>query len=409
MTARLKKALRTLGSAVAIIFLTGIVYGILFVFLIFLGAFGTFPVYVTKIIPFALIPTALATAFGGFFAANEYHLPKAAQWIKRGLLTIYALSVVYIAWGAYRDSIPTLDGRELLLWQYRPFMEDTKAVFLDEPSELQLECLTGIHLKMDGATALYPVYAAFVQAVYPDGTDAPPYTEIAACTNTVSAYDRLIKRDADVIFAAAPSAEQLDQAAKAGIELHLTPIGREAFVFFVNSKNPVAGLTVEEIQKIYTGEITNWRKVGGKNQSIRPFQRAANSGSQSALERLMDGLPLMEPEQEDRVSAMDGIIRQVADYRNFANALGFSFRFYATEMVADGDIRLLAVNGVLPTKETIRDGSYPLVSEFYAITASSAGMPAPESYNKELGAFLDWILSEQGQEIIEKTGYVSLY
>ena len=122
----------------------------------------------------------------------------------------------------------------------------------------------------------------------------------------------------------------------------------------------------------------------------------------------MDGLPLIEPEQEDRVSAMDGIIRQVANYRNYSNALGFSFRFYATEMVTDNQIRLLALNGVEPTKETIRDGTYPISSEFYAVTASPTGQPAPEEYDAELSAFLDWILSEQGQKIIEKTGYVAL-
>ena len=400
MIMHLKKALRALVSAAAIF----VFFGILLLFLMFLGAFGAFPIYVTKAIPAVLLSTALAAAL----AVSNYLPSKAVQWMKRGLLAIYALAAVYIAWGAYRDSIPTLDDRAPLLWQYRPFAENTKAVSLDEPSELQFQYPTGIHLRMDGATALYPVYAAFVQAVYVDGRDGPPYTDIASCTNTVSAYNRLISRDVDVIFAAAPSAEQLDQAARAGMELHLTPIGREAFVFFVNSKNPVDNLTVEEIQRIYTGEITNWREVGGRNQPIRPFQRAANSGSQSRLERLMDGLPLIEPEREDRISAMDGIIRQVADYRNFSNALGFSFRFYATEMVTDGDIRLLAVNGVPPTKETIRDGSYPLTGEFYAVTASTAGMPAPESYNKRLGAFLDWILSEQGQEIVEKTGYVSL-
>ena len=54
------------------------------------------------------------------------------------------------------------------------------------------------------------------------------------------------------------------------MEYHLTPIGREAFVFFVNSRNPVTELTVDEIQGIYTGEITNWREVGGEDQSIRP-------------------------------------------------------------------------------------------------------------------------------------------
>ena len=138
------------------------------------------------------------------------------------------------------------------------------------------------------------------------------------------------------------------------MEYHLTPIGREAFVFFVNSRNPVTELTVDEIQGIYTGEITNWREVGGEDQSIRPFQRAEDSGSQSALERLMDGLPLVEPELEDRVGTMGGIIQEVASYRNYHNAIGFSFRFYATEMVESGDIRLLALDGVEPTRETIR-------------------------------------------------------
>lgn len=210
-----------------------------------------------------------------------------------------------------------------------------------------------------------------------------------------------------MIFAAAPSQDQLDRAEGAGVELHLTPIGREAFVFFVNSRNPVRGLTVEEIQGIYAGEITDWSQVGGRHQRIRPFQRAENSGSQSALLRLMDGLPLLEPEQEDVVSTMDGIIRQVASYRNYRNAIGFSFRFYATEMVTSGDIRLLAVNGVTPTKETIRDGSYPISNSFYAVTASRKGRPALEEWNEHAAAFLEWILSEEGQTLVERSGYVA--
>lgn len=122
----------------------------------------------------------------------------------------------------------------------------------------------------------------------------------------------------------------------------------------------------------------------------------------------MEGLPLMEPEEEDRIDGMGGIIREVASYRNYQNAIGFSFRFYSTEMVQNGDIKLLALNGVAPTKETIRDGSYPISSELYAVTCSSIGAPAPETENEELAAFLDWILAAQGQQIIEEVGYVSL-
>ena len=193
------------------------------------------------------------------------------------------------------------------------------------------------------------------------------------------------------------------------MELHFTPIGREAFVFFVNSRNPVENLTVEQVQGIYSGSITNWKEVGGKNQSIRPFQRIENSGSQSAFQRFMGDIPIMEPEREDVVADMGSIISQVASYRNYKNAIGFSFRYYSTQMVENNQIRLLVLNGVPPTKETIRDGSYPISSSFYAVTASPIGQPAPETTNEKLAALLEWILSPQGQWIIEETGYVSLY
>ena len=192
------------------------------------------------------------------------------------------------------------------------------------------------------------------------------------------------------------------------MELHLTPIGREAFVFFVNSKNPVENITVEQIQGIYTGKFTNGHQLGGKWQSVRPFQRPENSGSQTALQHLMNGLPLLEPEEEDRITGMDGIIRQVANYRNYQNAIGFSFRFYATEMVTSNEIRLLALDGVAPTQETIRDGSYPLSSAFDAVTAAPVGAPAPRESNPVVRSLLDWILSEQGQTLVEQTGYVAL-
>lgn len=337
------------------------------------------------------------------------------RWRKGVALCLAAVTIgcgAYCAFGLWRSSVPTVDDRDLLLWQYEPFSEGTKAVSLEEQSTLRFhrEDL----LRLDGATALYPIYAGFVQAVYPQG-EYPLYDNNTSegygsvtCSGTVNAYERLITGRTDLIFAAAPSQEQLEMARRAAKELHLTPIGREAFVFFVNIRNPVEGLTVEQIQGIYTGQITNWNQVGGKNQPIRPFQRLENSGSQSALLRLMDGLPLIEPEKEDRVGGMGGIIQQVASYRNYKNSIGFSFRFYASEMAANDQIRLLALDGVSPTKESIRDGSYPISDSFFAITAAPIGAPDPRESNPKLNAFLDWILSEQGQQIVEDSGYVSI-
>ena len=404
MSGGVKKALRAAGIAAAIL-LAG---GIPLFFLFLLASLGLAPLYVTKVIPVAGIALLLALTL----SASGYLPPR---WVKRVWLAFFCVvlgSGAYMAHGAWRDSIPTMDDRELLLWEYEPFSENTKAVTLDEPSELTFDWWSANHLRLDGATALYPVYAGFVQAVYPKGQYSryTTYgdTGTVACSGTIEAYERLIRRETDIIFAAAPSEAQLASAEQAGMELHLTPIGREAFVFFVNSKNPVENLTVEQIQGIYSGEITNWKQVGGQNRSIRPFQRAENSGSQSALLRLMDGLPLLEPEEEDRIAGMGGIIRQVASYRNYQNAIGFSFRYYVTEMVQNGDIRLLALDGVAPTRETIRDGSYPISSEFYAVTAAPIGQPAPRETNTDIAAFLDWMVSDQGQAIVEKTGYVAL-
>lgn len=77
-------------------------------------------------------------------------------------------------------------------------------------------------------------------------------------------------------------------------------------------------------------------------------------------------------------------------------------------MVANDQIRLLALNGVFPTADTIRDGSYPISSYFYAVTASPIGEPAPEGNNAVLKAFLDWCQGAQGQRIVEEVGYVGV-
>lgn len=369
-----------------------------------LGNFGMFPLYVTKVIP--VVGIALTLVLAVCCAAKPGRKARRALWGTFACLLL--CTAAYVGWGAYTDSLPTVEDRELVLWDYQPFQEGNQLVRLKEASALTFD--NPWTLRVDGATALYPVYAAFAQAVWPEQDDVEYryYEGPVQCSGTIEAYERLIAGHTDVIFAAGPSDAQLAMAREAGVELHLTPVGKEAFVFFVNSENPVTGLTVEQIRGIYSGEITNWKEVGGKRQKIRPFQRAENSGSQTSLQRLMDGLPLLEPEQEDRIAGMGGIIREVASYRNHSNAIGFSFRYYASEMVQNGHIRFLALNGVEPTKETIRDDSYPVASAFYAVTASAVGEAAPQESNEAMAAFLEWIVSEQGQYIVEKTGYVSL-
>ena len=280
------------------------------------------------------------------------------------------------------------------LYAYTPYAKKTQAAFLDTISTLKLE--TDLPL-LNGATALYPVYAAFAQAVYPK-KEYGLYAGEVACNNTIQAYEKLINKTTDVIFVAPPSKEQLEKAEKAGVGFRYTPIGKEAFVFFVNSQNPVNDLTVEQLQAIYSGEITNWKELGGNDETIRPFQRNENSGSQTAFVHFMQGKTIIEPPKENVHYIMEPIVTQTADYANYGNAIGFSFRYYVNEMVKNKDVKILKINGVCPELETIKNDTYPLSSSFYAITLID---------NNKLNVtnFLEWIVSEQGQYLVKKTGY----
>ncbi|MOA50783.1 hypothetical protein D3C78_1738510 [compost metagenome] len=98
---------------------------------------------------------------------------------------------------------------------------------------------------------------------------------------------------------------------------------------------------------------------------------------------------------------MGGIIKRTANYKNFGNAIGFSFLYFATEMIKNKEIKVLDIDNIPANSNTIRTGTYPLTTQFYAVTTNLA-----KPNTKKL---LNWILSAQGQSIIEKTGYVSLH
>lgn len=273
---------------------------------------------------------------------------------------------------------------------------------LDEPATLQL---TDSLPRLDGATALFPLYCGLAQAVYPDAVCFERTEEVAqpvlTFTNTPGSYYRLIHGQCDLIFVAQPSDEQLADAAEAGVELELTPIATEAFVFFVNGENPLEGLTVDQIREIYSGKITSWDELGVSGiGDIVPYQRPKNSGSQTALENLMGDVPLMEPlAEEDDGWSMGGIVEAVG-YRNTPDALGYSFRFFLTTMM-DSDVNLLALDGVKPTEQTISDGSYPIIAQIYAVSRKG-------ETSSNVQAVIDWLRSEQGKELIRRSGYVPI-
>ncbi|WP_149452191.1 PstS family phosphate ABC transporter substrate-binding protein [Escherichia albertii] len=255
--------------------------------------------------------------------------------------------------------------------------------------------------RIDGATAAYPLYASafYALSVIPEDFHSWEYL---TNSRTPEAYNRIIKGDADIIFVAQPSGGQKKRAKESGVTLLYTPFAREAFVFIVNADNPVNSLTEQQVRDIFSGAITNWRTVGGNDQEIQTWQRPEDSGSQTVMQsQVMKNVRMISPQETEVASMMGGMINVVAEYRNTNNSIGYTFRYYATQMNADKNIKLLAINGIAPTAENIRNGKYPYIVDAFMVTR--------ENPTLETQKLVDWFLTPQGQSLVEDVGYVPLY
>ena len=293
----------------------------------------------------------------------------------------------------YNESISINTSPNIDVYEYLPFKEDSKIVKADSKTLKLTENLP----RIDGAAALFPVYSAFVNAVYPNTTKL--HDGIFEYNNTPDGYRLLAEKETDIFIGVYPSDEQRAYAEENQTTFEYTPIGTEAFVFFVHKDNPITNLTTEQIKDIYSGKITNWKDVGGKNEKIAAFQRNEGSGSQSMLKRFMGDTPIMDAPTEMVNDLMAGIIEQVADYKSKTNSIGFSFRYYVEGIIKNPDIKMISIDGAAPTSENIRNGSYPILTPIYAVTYK-------ENQNNNVDKLLEWILSDEGQCIINETGYV---
>ena len=192
-----------------------------------------------------------------------------------------------------------------------------------------------------------------------------------------------------------------DDAQENDTEFVYTPIGYDAFVFFVHKDNPIDSLTRDQVRSLYSGAITNWSQVGGHDEEIVAYQRNEGSGSQSRLIRFMGDTPLMEPPIDAQIDTMMGITQNVAQFRSSTASIGFSFRYYMEALVANPDLKLLAIDGIAPTAENIASGTYPLTGYLYAVSWEG-------NENENVQKLLDWVLSPEGQYIIAETGYVPI-
>ncbi len=371
----------------------------LFVALTILMIFIDFKVFLASLLlVFALVILAVVLLVYPYFEKCRKVLLKSAACVAlAGAVAIGAT----IGYNCYLNSIRIVDNLNINTEEYLPFDENSKIARLDGEASLRFSIFDDLPI-IDGAAALFPTYSAFVNATYP--SNIPPLNREDSpfrYTNTPSGNLSLVKGEIDFMIGVKPSDYYQSAAEERGVTLESVPFGKEAFVFFTNAKNPIESLTIEQIKGIYSGEITNWKQVGGENLEIQVFMRNGNSGSSSALYNLMGDTPMIEPKKEFVFDLMSGIVKAASDYENHRGAIGFSFRYYVTDIVSENGIKFIPIEGVEPTIETVASGEYPLTDYFYV------------SYRKgemtqEMQLLLDWILSDEGQLLVERSGYAPL-
>lgn len=252
--------------------------------------------------------------------------------------------------------------------------------------------------RIDGSTATIPLFTGYIRAI--TGCSEQDAELRAAFTTTDPSYYALAAGQTDLLLVYAPS-KLTEQELDVENTMDMREIGLDALVFIVNADNPVESLTSDQIRDIYSGKITNWKEVGGNDLPIIAFQRPEKSGSQTLmLELMMKDTAMLAPTEEIISETMADLIDDVSSYDNSANSIGYSVYYYAKNMYTQPNLKFIAVDGVLPSNETINNSEYGYTHPFYGIIPLE---PTPEA-----AALLDWILSEDGQRIMEECGYVPI-
>ena len=172
--------------------------------------------------------------------------------------------------------------------------------------------------------------------------------------------------------------------------LEETILAYDGIAIIVNSQNPVNGLDLETIAKIYTGEITNWKEVGGNDRQIVLIGREAGSGTRDGFESITGTEGECKYRQE--LTSTGDVITSVASN---ADAIG-----YASLASVKDTVKALTVGGVVQSEATVKNGTYVVQRPFVLVTKQ--GVKLSDSAQK----FFDYVTSKAANEIISEAGVV---
>lgn len=263
-----------------------------------------------------------------------------------------------------------------------PSAESTQAPASAEPTQTSSEPakLSG-NVATDGSTSMEKVIGSLGEAFMEMNPDVNfTYNPTGSGTGIQAAIDGTC----DIGL----SSRALKDEEKAS--LTETIVALDGIAIIVNPANPVSDLSVEQIAQIYTGEITNWKDVGGDDLEISRIGREAGSGTREGFETITDTKEVCKYNQE--LTSTGDVITTVAGN---PNAIG-----YASLSAVKDSVKALTVGGVAPSEETVLDGTYTIQRPFVLATRTG------EALSEAAQAFFDFATSADANEIIAAAGAV---
>jgi phosphate transport system substrate-binding protein len=185
--------------------------------------------------------------------------------------------------------------------------------------------------------------------------------------------------------------KELKKAKNKSINLKANVVAMDGIAVIVHPSNKMNGITKKQIKDIYTGKISNWAELGGADKKIVVISRDTASGTFEAFNKLALDKEKVRPDALMQTSnqAVATIVAKTP------GAIGYVGLGYLSPKV-----KVLTIDGVAPSKETVRSGKYPLARPLFMYTNGE-----PEGLVKE---FIDFVLSEEGQKLVEEIGYISI-
>ena len=346
-------------------------------------------------------------------------MKKPAALILAGLLAIALMTPALCeSWSQINQTIQMKEGWQRIV-EHSAFSLGESNEITAENGKTFIEKGFGSYPSIDGSTVMVPMAIEFArQHLHLSEADL---TGFVAFSTTHNAYLNLIhstpngsaalvmeeavmdaKHPVDLMLGTEPSDEELTLAAAHGVTLIKKPLCYDAFVFITHASNPVEDLSLEQIRAIYRGEITNWAEVGGNDAEIEAYQRNQNSGSQTAMENMVMRGEVIKSNKSvgiHYIQDMSSLARMIGGYQSTEHGIGYTYKYYLDELYHNESVKMLSIDGVYPSAENLRQGTYPLTAQYFGVIR--AGDEA-----KAGGLFLDWMLSEEGQRCIEQAGYI---